>query len=264
MGFFDKLLGKEKAESKDTVQFMTNMAELAMAGGEYEKAVKIYKDLLSIRPDADAQYNLGSLYAQGKGVEQNFMEGAYWFHQAELGGDEQAGKLFLKCALDFVHQDFASKTAEQIYFDMVKFIKYAMREAENVNAVVCGKLYGMAGNHFNKKEYAAAAKLFRAAGEYGSHGPSQNYLGVLYNAGAGVEKDDLAALYWLDKAMDNGAADLAKQDRDGILNSYKTNLSPMDFAEVMMTLSGWCSLGTADVPKDPEKAAYWKMMGKQN
>lgn len=38
----------------------------------------------------NVQYNLGSLYAQSKGVEQVFWEEAYWFHQAELGEDGAA------------------------------------------------------------------------------------------------------------------------------------------------------------------------------
>lgn len=43
---------------------------------------------------------------------------------------------------------------------------------------------------------------------------------------AGPKQNDLASLYWFDKAVDNGAADLAQKDRDGILNAYRTNLSP--------------------------------------
>lgn len=110
-------------------------------------------------------------------------------------------------------------------------------------------------------EYSDAAKLFRAAAEYGNDGYSQNYLGVLYNIGAGVEKNDLAALYWLDKAVENGAADVAQTDKDGILNAYKASLSPAEFYEYMMQLSGWCSLGDENVPKDAEKAKYWRTIG---
>ena len=46
----------------------------------------------------------------------------------------------------------------------------------------------MAANHFNKQEYTEAIKLFRAAAEFGNDGASQNYLAILYNKVAGVEK----------------------------------------------------------------------------
>ena len=29
----------------------------------------------------------------------------------------------------------------------------------------------------------------------------------------------------------------------------------------MQILSGWCSVGSADVPKDAAKASYWREMG---
>ena len=252
---------KAYSSSKDIVDMMMKMADVAMSNGDYTAAVDQYKNILKLEPNETAQYNLGSLFAQGKGVGQDFMEGAYWFHQAELSGDEQAGKLCLKCTMDFVHQNFDAKSAEQLYADMVRFIKYVYPDADDVNLEVCRKLYAIAGNHFNKKEYSAAAKLFRASAEFGNDGYSQNYLAVLYNAGAGLEKNDLASLYWFDKAVDNGAADVAQKDRNGILNAYKSNYTAAEFYEEMVKLSGWCSVGTKDVPKDAVKAAYWREIG---
>lgn len=250
--------GREHPGSQNVIESMLTMANLAAEAGDYPHAVDGYKNILKLEPNTTAQYNLGSLYAQGKGVGQDYMEGAYWFHQAERNGDVQAGKLCLKCTLDYVHQDFDKKTPEQLYDDMVRFTRHVYPEGTDVNLEACRKLYAIAGNHFNKKEYAAAAKLFRAAAEFGNDGYSQNYLAVLYNAGAGLEQNDLASLYWFDKAVDNGAADLAQKDRDGLLNAYRTNLSPQEFYEQMMMLSGWCSTGSPDVPKDADKAACWR------
>ena len=105
-----------------------------------------------------------------------------------------------------------------------------------------------------------AALFFRAAAEYCNHGDSQNYLAVLYNAGAGVEKDDLVSLYWFDRVVDNGC-EAAKQDRIGIFHAYKDNNSSAGFYDIMMTLSGRCARGDGDIPKDAEKAAYWRAIG---
>lgn len=111
MGLFDELFGKKPtgdsgriASSGDAINMMVMMADLAMESGDYKQAVGGYKNILKLEPNEIAQYNLGSLYAQGKGVNQDFMEGAYWFRQAEHGGDEQAGKLCMKCTIGFVHQ----------------------------------------------------------------------------------------------------------------------------------------------------------------
>ena len=249
---------ERKLSSKDIIQMMLMMAEAEMEKGEYANAVDQYKQILQLEPNETAQYNLGSLYAQGKGAEQNFMEGAYWFHQAERSGNEKAGKLCKKCEMDFVHQNFDSKTPEQLYTDMMRFMKYVYPEKTNANLEACRSLFGIAGNHFNKKEHGRAAKLLRAAAEFGNDGYSQNYLAVLYNAGAGIEKNDLAALYWFDRAVDSGAADVALTDRDGLLNAYRTNFSAVECYEEIMKLSGWCSMGSKDVPKDATKSAYWR------
>lgn len=261
MGLFDTFKGKQQPKSENIISAMMTTADAAMDKGDYSLAVDTYQRILKLEPNTDAQYNLGSLYAQGKGVTQNYMEAAYWFHQAEMSGDVQAGNLRLKCTSDFVHQNLELKTAEQIYYDMTEFVKYVIGNMGNVNLEVCRNLYGIAGNHFNKHEYEAAAKLFRAAGEFGNDGYSQNYLAVLYNAGAGVEKNDLVALYWFDKAVDNGAEDVSKQDRDGILNAYKANLSKEEFCKIIMTLSELCRTGNDDVPQDAEKAMFWRNVG---
>ena len=263
MGFFSRLFGNESSKnkevpSKNIIDTMLMTAEVAIKKEDYFTAVETYKDILKLETNATAQSNLGSLYAQGKGVQQDFKEAAYWFRQAELSGDEQAEKLCLKCSMDFIHQNFDIKNAEQLYTDMVDFIKYVYPSTNDINLEVCRTLYAIAGNHFNKQEYTYAAKLFRAAGEFGNDGYSQNYLAVLYNLGMGLEQNDLAALYWFDKAIDNGAVDVAQQDRDGILNAYKENFSPEEFSKIILKLVEWCQTGSEDVPKDIAKSIYWR------
>ena len=116
MGFFSRLFGNEStknkeessknASSKNIIDTMLMTAEVAINKKDYAMAAKTYKDILKLESNATAQCNLGSLYAQGKGVKQDFKEAAYWFRQAELSGDEQAERLCLKCSMDFIHQNF--------------------------------------------------------------------------------------------------------------------------------------------------------------
>ena len=91
------------SSSKNIIDTMLMSAEVAMRKEDYTMVVEIYKDILKLESNATAQCNLGSLYAQGKGVKQDFKEAAYWFRQAELSGDEQSVKLCLKCSLDFIY-----------------------------------------------------------------------------------------------------------------------------------------------------------------
>lgn len=82
-------------------------------------------------------------------------------------------------------------------------------------------LYDLGAHHLNEKEYAQVALFLRTAAEYYNHRWAQNYLGVLYNLGQGVEQSDLAALYWFDRAADNDIEE-AKTDRECIPRAYCT------------------------------------------
>ncbi len=250
---------KMQTSSQDIIDTMIIAAGVSIERGDYARAAETYKMILRLQPNAMAQYNLGTLYAQGRGVRQDFREAAYWFNLVGLGGDEQAEKLCMKCMIDFIYQNFAHKTSEEIYFDMMRFVKFIW-PLENIEIAVNRHLYSMAAIHLNKQEYKKAAKLFRAAAEFGNDGASQNYLAILYNQDAGVEKNDLVSLYWFDKAVDNGI-EAAQVDRNGILNAYRKNLSPAEFYEQIIMLSGWCSIGSNDIPKDANKAAYWRKIG---
>lgn len=129
MGLFDKLMGnntkKEDAvSSRDIINLMLSNADIYMVQGDYERAVDTFKKIIDLQPNTTAQYNLASLYAQGKGTEQSFLEGAYWFHQAYLSGDEQAGQMCTKCMMDYAHQNLDNKTPQIIFDEMFRFAAY--------------------------------------------------------------------------------------------------------------------------------------------
>lgn len=261
MSLFDKLFGKDKGQpgSKDVIDAMLAMADAMMDQGDYGRAVETYKNVIELEPNITAQYNLGSLYAQGKGVPQSFLEGAYWFHQAGVAGDEQAGKLCTKCMMDYAHVNFGVKTPKDLFDDMIHFVTY-IYPRENAVQLAAENLYALGANHLNKKEFSHAAKFLRSAAEFANHGGAQNYLAVLYNAGAGVEKDDMASLYWFDRAADNDF-EAAKHDREGMLNAYRTNFSREVFYETMLALAKRCTTGDADIPADAQKADFWRKIG---
>ena len=264
MGIFDKLFGRDKGvqkeennSAKDIVASMLDQALTYIDAGRPEQAVDLYHRILVTEPkQPTALYNLGSLYAQGKGVAQDFLEAGYLFRQAELTGDTQAGKLCKKCLMDYMHQRMELGSAAELYADVLRFMGRVYPEAD-AELEANRQLFALAGLHFNRGEYAPAAKLFRPAAEFGNDGLSQNYLAVLYNIGGGVGKNDLAALYWFDRAVENGA-EVASKDCDGIMNAYRSNFPAEGFRQEMLQLSEWCAMGTGDIPRDMAKAAYWR------
>lgn len=233
------------------------LGQVALNAGDYESAVEAYASVLHLGPNETAFYNLGSFRARGLGGKQDFMEGARLFHQAELLGNDRAGKLCAKCMYDYAHVGFENKTPADLYAAMAVFVSRVYPEAMDPKQEVSRGLFAIASTHYNRGEYAEAVKFFRAAAEFGNDGYAQYYLATLYGNGAGVEKNDLAALYWLDCAVDNGAADIALEDREGMLDAFRQSLSASEFREMMVTLSTWCEIGTTDVPVNSNKATRW-------
>lgn len=267
MGLFNNLFHKKEQSSlklkdnplpsENVIQTMLTNAELYLDSDMPERAFETYKKIVELTPNTTAQYNLGSLYAQGRGTEQDFLQAAYWFRQAVVNGDSSAGTLLSKSTMDYLNQNLSGITPYELYQKMQRYILLLYPKADG-NPIAAETLYSLAEHSFNKKEYANAAKLFRTAAEYYNHRESQNYLALLCNAGAGVEKDDIAALYWFDRAADNGM-EAAKKDRDGILNAYFESSSSEEFFDIMETLAKACINGTIVIPRDNEKAEYWRI-----
>lgn len=252
--------GTAPMNEAEAAKRLLTLGQVALGANDYESAVDAYASLLKLEPNPTAFYNLGSLYARGLGVKQDYAEAARLFHQAELLGNAQAGKLCAKCMYDYLGQELSAKTSAEVYAAMAIFVLKVYPEAADQRAEVNRGLLVVASTHYNKGEYAEAAKVFRAAAEFCHDGYAQYYLAVLYNEGAGVSQNELAALYWIDCAADNGAADVAKDERDGMLEAFRQGLTPTEFAQTMAILADWCEEGTEDIPADPAKAERWRAL----
>lgn len=250
----------EPISQDEAVQSLLMLGQVALDAADYESASEAFASILKLEPNEAAFYNLGSFYARGLGVRQDFMEAARLFHQAELLGNERAAKLCRKCMFDYLLEGLGERKPADLYAEMAFFVTRVYPEAADQRKEAGSGLFAIASTLANKGAYAEAAKVFRAAAEFGNDGYAQYYLAVLYNSGAGLEENDLAALYWLDCAVDNGAADMALGDRDGMLDAYRQSLTAPEFCEMMAALADWCEAGTPDVPANPEKAARWRAL----
>lgn len=267
MGLFDRLFPKkekgqpEELTSDQVIETMLGLAEGLLNGGSEAEAVQMYRSILQLRPDTTAQYNLGSLHAQGRGVEQDFCEGGYYFRQAELAGDESAARMVLKCELDFVDQHAAQDDPAMLYTHMQHFVSRVFPE-DAADERIGSELHRFGMHFLGKKEYAKAYKLFRAAGEFCNNDQAQEVLGWFYRDGLGMIKRRQVALYWFDRAMTNGN-EAARGECMKIYDAMRSEDTPSAFAGSLRWLAGCCERGTADIPRTPEKVAYWQRIAQE-
>lgn len=239
------------------------MGDRCMQDGKYELAFHSFVLAAQQYPNERAAYNAAAMLALGQGTEQNFVESAYWFRQSALRGNEKAQSLMLRSVLDELKRLLEVRTPPaQYYQSMVAAVKRIFGSQDPNPAQTAARYINDFGyTFFKQKNYGAAAHLFRIAAEFGNYGLAQNMLGVLFNAGAGVPQNDLVALYWFDKAHDNGIKE-ATPDRFGIFNAYSESLSAEEFTEYMQRLAGWCRTGSPHIPQDPAKADFWMKTAK--
>jgi hypothetical protein len=163
---------------------------------------------LAVAGNASAQYNLGKMYADGKGVPQDFAQAAQWFRQAADQGVEDAqyylGNLY---ALgQGVPQDFAQAA---------QWFRQAADQGHAGAQLLLGRMYVMGEGV--PENYALAVYWFRQAAEQGN-ALALYALGLMYENGHGVPQDAAQAYFWYNLAATrypSGAdRERAVQDRD--------------------------------------------------
>ena len=247
--------------SSELIDNMLKLANQFKIDGNDKRAFDTYKQIVEMESNAIAQYNLGCMYALGKGTEKNFLSAAYWFNMAYKNGDAEAKKLLLKCTLDYMLDGAFFKTPKLLFDDMITYAQCLYPNDDAVK-IANDNLLQCAMYNFEKKNYSLAAKFYRATAQFANNSDAQYNLGLFYNNGVGVEQNDLVSMYWFDKAADNGAEE-ATAHRNGILNAYYSNLSRDDFIENMNILISYCKFGCEDIPKDIEKAVFWEEIKKK-
>jgi len=144
--------------------------------------------------DAEAQAWVGSLYANGDGVDINDGTAFGWYLKSAEGGNVQAQSNI--GAMYAMGQGVAQ--------DDEAAVRWFERAAENGDAHGQFNLAVLLSNGTGvAKDLAKAARWYRAAAE-GGHYPSQARLGQMYATGQGVEKDRVQAYLWLSLAAQHG------------------------------------------------------------
>ena len=173
-----------------------DLAWRCYANGRYDEAVWWFRTAAK-RGDKDAQYMLGMLYEEGKGVKQSYEKALKWYRKAaEQGfgaGMYGIGGLYEK-----------GRGIAQSYEEAAKwYMKAAEQEDEDAAyaaAYRLGVLYEK-GNGV-AQSYEKTAEWYMKAAE-GINAEAARRLGELYEKGIGVAQSCEKAAEWYAKAVEN-------------------------------------------------------------
>jgi TPR repeat protein len=180
--------------------------------------------------DANAQKNLGEMYAKGDGLAKDIAQAVLWWRKAADQGNTDAQMMlgFAACAESRTVEEFRyaysliEKAAllKHVESQEVLVMLYSGDSVE-VNGLLCKK------SKDEKKRLEWLGKLAALGSSWG-----QFELGKAYTQGAGVAKDIGKAFDWMSKAAEQGNADA-------------------------QNYLGWAYAIGQGVPKDSAKAAEW-------
>eukprot|EP00729_Bicosta_minor_P011824 gene11824-biopygen25110 len=163
---------------------------------EFKRLWKLEHDRSPGRHTAVAQSNLGCLYLNGKGVEQDHVEAAKWFQKAA-----EAGNAMAQFNLGILYH--TGKGVEQDHVEAAKWYRKAAKagltEAQHNLGIMHAHGKGV------EQDHVEAVTWSRKAAEAGLT-EAQHNLGAMYRYGEGVEQDHVEAAKWYRKAAEAGYA----------------------------------------------------------
>ncbi len=216
--------------------------------------------------DADAQFKLGVMYANGKGVPQNDTEAVRWWRMAAEQGDADAqtnlGVMYAK--------------GEGVPKNDTEAVRWYRMAAEQGDALAQNNLgwmyYTGKGVPQNDTE---AVRWWRMAAEQG-HAFAQNNLGWMYDEGRGVPKNDTEAVRWYRMAAEQGHADaqtnlgwmyytgkgVPQNDTEAVRWCRKA--ADQNYADAQFKLGVMYANGRGVPKNDTEAVRWWRMAAEQN
>jgi TPR repeat protein len=163
--------------------------------GDFAIAMREWQPIAE-QGDANAQYNLGLLYARGQGVEKNPQEAARWYEKAAEQGVPAAQ---YNLGVMYANGQGVQASPEQAAKWFLKAAEQGVTDA----ATGLGNVYQEGEGAF--RNYSEAEKWYRKAADEGV-ASAAHQLGVMYDLGQGVERNYPEAMKWYQKAADAGYA----------------------------------------------------------
>jgi TPR repeat protein len=147
--------------------------------------------------DANAEYELGQMYARGWGVTQDFAQANYWYQKA-------AGQGFTKAIYAVGCQYYYGDGVLQSYSEALVWFHRAADQGDAIAQEALGGIYyhGAAV----PQSYSEAMAWYRRAADE-NYSKAEYDMGYMYSHGLGVPRDRQEANRWYRKAASQGNVD---------------------------------------------------------
>ena len=167
---------------------------------DYEKAFKWLQIAVNEGFSADAQYLLALCYIEGKGTKQDIEAGIRILLKLAADGESDAAQKLNELGVelrDLTFQEWvivSMPNAKQLYDRAVEGdeeaqLKWATKLFENART---------------RSEKAVPVEWIRKAAEHEDYAPAHYSLGMCYDKGNGVERDEFEAFKWFQKGAESG------------------------------------------------------------
>ena len=169
--------------------FKTGLA--AYDRGDFRTALQEWLPVAQ-RGDANAQFNVGLLYATGKGVKQDLRQAADWYRKA---ADQGVGAAEYNLGVMYANGDGVPRDVHEA----VKWLQKASDAGIPMGREELANLYGSKGI----ENYGKSFEQYNGAAAKGS--PTAQFdLALLYDLGRGTPRNYEEAMKWYRKAADQG------------------------------------------------------------
>ena len=189
----------------------------AEASWDQAEAVRWYR-VVADHGDAYAQYNLGVMYAAGRGVPRDDAVAVQWYRLAADQGDADA-----QYNLGLMYTD--GRGVPQDESEAVGWYRLAADQGDADAQYNLGEMY--AGGLGVPQDGAEAARWYRLAADQGD-AEAQADLGFRYMNGQGVAQDDVEAHMWFDLADPQSSG----EDLDELLEARDTVAERMTSGQI--------------------------------
>ncbi len=237
----------------------------------YAKALAAFLSAEKTAPDCCTQYRIGKLYAAGLGTEQDYKEAAQWLEKSADAGYKYAQYALAGLYRDGkgVERDYAA--ARELYAKAVTF-PYAAFELGRL----CRDGLGGEADQDRAARYFRQAFLgFQFMADRSSDDKLQYRIGWMLLHGVGTERDEAAALTWLERAAERGnqtaryqlgkllltGAEGVPRDTDRAMDLL-TQCAEAGDQFPQYTLGKVYLLGQ-DIPQDQTEAVHWLKLSAQ-
>ncbi len=194
---------------------------------DYAQAVAWYRKAAE-QGDADGQFNLGWMYKSGQGVVQDYAQALAWFRKSAEQGDA-----FAQINLGMMYD-----TGEGVVQDDAQAVAWYRKAAEQGDANAQNNLGVMYySGQGAPKDYTQAVAWHRKAAEQGD-AVGQYSLGWFYFNGTGVPKDDVEAHKWINLAAAHAPAENQKKWAD-FRDDLENDMTPQQVADAKKLAREW-------------------------